>query len=95
MSIHTHGLDPLLIIKSLIKVRNPCLHNWLIIRIFRTSLNPSLEDKSALGPQVAKLGMEDGVTISEGPSLTTHERVAKGSLAKITGRGVAGEVLSV
>ena len=35
----------------------------------RTSLDPS-EDKSTLGPHVAELGMEEGVTTNEEPSFT-------------------------
>ena len=36
----------------------------------RTSFDPS-EDKSASGPRVAELGMEEGVTIKEEPSFNT------------------------
>ena len=36
----------------------------------RTSSDPS-KDKSASGPRVAKLGMDDGVTTREEPSFTT------------------------
>ena len=35
----------------------------------RTSSDP-LEDKSTLGPHVAELGMEEGVTTNEEPSFT-------------------------
>ena len=59
----------------------------------RTSLEP-LEDKSALGPRVVKLGMEEGVTTKEEPSFTARDRVAKGSPMEIT-KGVVGEVTSV
>ena len=36
----------------------------------RTSLYPSSENKSASGPQVAKIGMDKGVTTNEEPSFT-------------------------
>ena len=36
----------------------------------RTSSDPSLEDKSALGPRVAELGIDEGVTTKEEPSFT-------------------------
>lgn len=39
--------------------------------------------------------MEDGVTTTEDLSLTTCERVAKGSLAEITGRGGGGDRVDV
>lgn len=60
----------------------------------RTSSDPSLEDKSASGPQVAKLGMDEGMITKEEPSFTAWEREMKGSLVEITG-GVAGEALPV
>ena len=60
----------------------------------RTSSNPLSRDKSASGPWVAKVGMEDGVTTNDYPSLTACERVAKGSLVEITGERVTGEALS-
>lgn len=60
----------------------------------RTFSDPSSEDKSILGPRVAELGIEDGVTTKEEPSFTAWERATKGSLANLT-RGVAGEVLSI
>ena len=61
----------------------------------RTSSDPSLEDKSTSGSRVAELGIQDRVTTSEDPSFMACERATKGSLAEITGRGVAGEMLSV
>jgi len=36
----------------------------------KTSFDPSLKDKSASGPQVAELGIEDGVTTKKEPSFT-------------------------
>lgn len=60
----------------------------------RTSSNPSSEDKFASSPQVAKLGMEEGVTTKEEPSFMAQERATKGSLAKMTGR-VSGEALPI
>lgn len=60
----------------------------------RTSSDPSSEDKSALSPWVAKLEIEDRVTTSEEPSLTTWEKATKGLLANMTG-GVVREVLLI
>lgn len=60
----------------------------------RTSSDPSLEDKSASGPWVAELGMDERVTTKEEPSFTAWERATKGSLVEIT-RGVARETLPV
>ena len=60
----------------------------------KTSSDPSSEDKPALGPRVAELGIEDGVTTKQEPSFTAWERAMKGSLVDMTG-GVAREVLLV
>ena len=38
LKIHTHSLDLVLIIKSLIRIRNLRLHNWLIIKILKDLL---------------------------------------------------------
>ena len=54
----------------------------------KTFSNPSSEDKSALGPQVTKLGIKDWVTTKEEPSFMAWESAMKGSLADIIG-GVA------
>ena len=64
------------------------------LETLRTSFDPSSEDKSVLGPRVAELGIEDGVTTKKKPSFTTWERAMKGLLAYMT-QGVAGEVLTV
>lgn len=50
----------------------------------KTSSNPSLEEKSALGPRVAELGIEDQVTTKGEPSFTARERAMKGLLANKT-----------
>ena len=61
----------------------------------RTSSDPSSKDKSASGPWVAKLGIEDKVTTSKYPSFTAYERAIKGLLAEITSGAIGEEVLSV
>jgi len=60
----------------------------------RNSFDPSFEDKSTSGPQVAELGIADRVTTKKEPFFMAWERAMKGSLADMT-EGVAGEVLSV
>lgn len=61
----------------------------------RTSSDPLSKDKSASGPRVAKLGIEDRVTTSKYPSFTAYERAIKGLLAEVTGGAIAEEVLLV
>ena len=51
----------------------------------KTSSDPSSKDKSALGPRVAKLGIEDGVTTKEESFFTFWERAIKGLLADMIG----------
>ena len=51
-------------------------------RSSRMSSNPS-KDKSVSGPQLAKLGMEKGVTTREAPPFATWEIIAKGLLVEI------------
>ena len=58
----------------------------------RMSLDPS-EDKSILGPRVAELGMEEGVTTREAPPFAAWEIAAKGSLVEITSGKTEGAVL--
>ena len=60
----------------------------------RTSSDPSLEDKSASGPWVVELGMDEGVTTNEEPPFIAWERATKESLAEMT-RGVAKEAFPV
>ena len=60
----------------------------------RASSDSSSEDKSTSSPQVAKLGIEDGVTTKGKPSFMARERAMKGSLVYMIGE-VAGEVLSI
>lgn len=61
----------------------------------RTSSDPSSKDKSTSCPQVATLGIENGLMTSEDLFFIAYEWVAKELLAEITGGGVTGEVLSV
>lgn len=52
----------------------------------KASLDSSSNEKSALGPRVAELGIEDGVTTNEDPSFTAYERATKG----VAGRNRGG-----
>ena len=55
--IHTHSLGPLLIIViSLIIIRNPCPHNGLIVRIFKDLLRPFIGRQVCVRPSGGRTG---------------------------------------
>ena len=56
------------------------------------SSDPS-KDKFELGPRVAELGIEEGITTREAPPFTAWEIAAKGSLVEITSGKTKGAVL--
>jgi len=93
LKVRTHGLELMLILEALLESKTYVFKIGSSSESSRISSDPLSRNKSASGPRVAEVGMEDGVTTNVDPSLTAYERVAKGLLVEITGERVIGEAL--